>query len=210
MKWSGRILLGLILLAGLFFAGLHWASRPRATGFVLEPNETALDEFSRQKRYLDVGPWRVAYIDQGEGPPVVLLHGCPFHSYQWRDLMERLQGRRVLAPDLLGLGDTQVRLTDDYRLPNDVAMVVGFLDALGVAQADFVTADHGAATLQLLMRDHPERIRAATISLRSRRLGFRRSTSSRRADSAASLTCKAQKYCWRSARTGSRRRTPSI
>jgi pimeloyl-ACP methyl ester carboxylesterase len=164
MKWSIRVLLGLIFLGGVSFGGLHWVSRPRATGFVLEPNEAALEEFSRQKRYLDVGPWRVAYIDQGEGPPVVLLHGCPFHSYQWRDLVGRLQGHRVLAPDLLGLGDTQVRLTDDYRLPNDVTMVVGFLDALGIPQADFVTADHGAATLQLLMRDHPERIRRAVIT----------------------------------------------
>jgi len=164
MRWSIRILLGLILLGGVFFGSLHWASRPQATGFVLEPNEAALEEFSRQKRYVDVGPWRVAYIDQGEGPPVVLLHGCPFHSYQWRDLMGRLQDHRVLAPDLLGLGDTQVRLTDDYRLPNDVTMVVGLLDALRIPQADFVTADHGAATLQLLMRDHPERIRRAVIT----------------------------------------------
>jgi pimeloyl-ACP methyl ester carboxylesterase len=164
MKLGVRILFALIFLGGLSFAGLHWGSRPRATGFVLQPNEAALEEFSQQKRYLDVGPWRVAYIDQGEGTPVVLLHGCPFHSYQWRDLMERLKGYRVLAPDLLGLGDTQVRLTDDYRLPNDVTMIVGFLEALGIQQADFVTADHGAATLQLLMRDHPQRIRRAVIT----------------------------------------------
>lgn len=164
MKTSVRVLLGVVALAGLFFAGLHWSSRPRATGFVLEPNESELEEFSRQKRYLEVGSWRVAYIDQGQGPPVVLLHGCPFHAYQWRDLMARLPGHRLLAPDLLGLGDTQVSLTDDYRLPNDATMVIGFLDALGIHQADFVTADHGAATLQLLMRDHPERIRRAVIT----------------------------------------------
>jgi pimeloyl-ACP methyl ester carboxylesterase len=132
---------------------------------VLQPGEPALEEFSRGKRYVEVIPWRVAYIDEGAGPPVVLLHGCPFHAYQWRDLIPQLRGRhRVLAPDLLGLGDTQVRLSDDYRLPNDVEMVVGFLDALGISQADFVTADHGAATLQLLMRDHPERIRRAVIT----------------------------------------------
>jgi pimeloyl-ACP methyl ester carboxylesterase len=159
-----RLLLGIILLAGAGFAALHWLARPRTDGFALQAHEPALDEFSRQKQYLDVGPWRVAYVDRGAGPPVVLLHGCPFHSFQWRDLMERLPGHRLLAPDLLGLGDTQVRLTDDYRLPNDVAMVVGFLNALGIEQADFVTADHGAATLQLLMRDHPERIRRAVIT----------------------------------------------
>lgn len=71
---------------------------------------------------------------------------------------------RVIAPDLLGLGDTHVRLTDDYRLPQDALMVNGFLDALGIERAHFVTADHGAATLQLLMTDRPERIRRAVIT----------------------------------------------
>ena len=158
-------ILGIALAAGALPGCRDSAARADREGFVPEPGEAALDEFSRGKRYVEVGPWRVAYIDEGQGLPVVLLHGCPFHAYQWRDLIPQLRGHhRVLAPDLLGLGDTQVRLTDDYRLPNDVEMVVGFLDALGIPQADFVTADHGAATLQLLMRDQPQRIRRAVIT----------------------------------------------
>jgi pimeloyl-ACP methyl ester carboxylesterase len=43
-------------------------------------------------------------------------------------------------------------------------MVKGLMDALGIPEADFVTADHGAATLQLLMNDSPERIRRAVIT----------------------------------------------
>jgi pimeloyl-ACP methyl ester carboxylesterase len=133
--------------------------------FVSQPNEDSMEEFSRRKRYVSVGPWNVAYIDEGSGPPVILLHGCPFHAYQWRDVIPVLsRDHRVIAPDLLGLGDTQVRLTDDYRLPQNVVMVKGLMDALGIAEADFVTADHGAATLQLLMNDSPERIRRAVIT----------------------------------------------
>ena len=158
-------LIGVLVVGGALFGYAQWTSRPSGSEFALQPNEPALDEFSRHKRYVAIGPWQVAYVDEGEGPPVVLLHGCPFHAFQWRDVIPRLRGaHRVLAPDLLGLGDTQVRLTDDYRLPNDVKMVVGFLDALGVPTADFVASDHGAATLQLLMRDYPERIRRAVIT----------------------------------------------
>jgi len=165
MKWRYGIPVLVLFVVSILYGWLQWTSRPRATEFALEPNEPALEEFSRHKRYIPVGPWRVAYVDEGDGPPVVLLHGCPFHAFQWRDLIPRLRERhRVLAPDLLGLGDTQVRLTDDYRLPNDVKMIVGFLDALRIDKADFVAADHGAATLQLLMRDHPERIRRAVIT----------------------------------------------
>jgi pimeloyl-ACP methyl ester carboxylesterase len=152
-------------LVALLVVWLKVASSRSGAQLALVPNEPELEKFSRNKRYLGVGRWKVAYVDEGSGPPVVLLHGCPFHAYQWRDLIPRLSGRyRVLAPDLLGLGDTQVRLDDDYRLPNDVLMVVRFLDALGIREADFVTADHGAATLQLMMRDHPERIRRAVIT----------------------------------------------
>ena len=132
---------------------------------VSQPNEDSMEEFSRRKHYVSVGSWNVAYIDEGSGPPVILLHGCPFHAYQWRDVIPVLsRDHRVIAPDLLGLGDTQVRLTDDYRLPQDVVMVKGLMDALGISEADFVTADHGAATLQLLMNDSPERIRRAVLT----------------------------------------------
>jgi pimeloyl-ACP methyl ester carboxylesterase len=159
------ILVALVLTAGVLTA---WFGRARSrdeSGFAMQPGEAGLEEFSSRKRYVEVRQWKVAYIDEGEGQPVVLLHGCPFHAFQWRDLIPQLRGRyRVLAPDLLGLGDTQVRLTDDYRLPNEAVMVMGFLDALGIQEADFVTADHGAATLQLLMGDQPERIRRAVLT----------------------------------------------
>jgi pimeloyl-ACP methyl ester carboxylesterase len=160
---GGLVASGLLLAGGLWV--LKWSSERSGSELALVPNEAALEEFSRRKRYLALGGWQVAYIDRGSGPPVVLLHGCPFHAFQWRDLIPQLEsGHRVLAPDLLGLGDTQVRLDDDYRLPQEVRMVIGFLDALGIEKADFVAADHGAATLQLMMRDHPGRIRRAVIT----------------------------------------------
>jgi hypothetical protein len=58
MKRSLRVLLGVMLLLGVLFGALHWSSRARTTGFVLEPNEPALEGFSRQKRYLNVDAWQ--------------------------------------------------------------------------------------------------------------------------------------------------------
>jgi pimeloyl-ACP methyl ester carboxylesterase len=162
--------LGLVVLLAL--VALGWATSDDGTPamasdgpFVSQPNEKSMEEFSKRKRYVPVGPWNVAYIDEGSGPPVFLLHGCPFHAYQWRDVIPVLSRQyRVIAPDLLGLGDTQVRLTDDYRLPHDVVMVKGLMDQLRIPAADFVGADHGAATVQLLMKDSPDRIRRAVIT----------------------------------------------
>ena len=160
-------LAALLVLVGIASVTVDVGAPTIAAGgpFVSQPNEDAMEEFSRRKRFVSVGPWNVAYIDEGRGAPVFLLHGCPFHSYQWREVIPVLARHyRVIAPDLLGLGDTQVRLTDDYRLPHDVVMVKGLMDALGIAEADFVGADHGAATLQLLMKDSPDRIRRAVLT----------------------------------------------
>jgi len=68
------------------------------------------------------------------------------------------------VPDLLGLGDTVVRLDDDYRLPNQVNMVVGLMNRLGIESAYFVGHDHGAAICQLMMKDHPELLRAVVLT----------------------------------------------
>jgi pimeloyl-ACP methyl ester carboxylesterase len=162
-----RILGALALVAALWAlaawrAGVFLVDRSVVAASLADPQ---LDAFSRQKRAVLVGSWRVATIDQGSGDAVVLLHGCPFHSREWAALLPRLAERhRVIAPDLLGLGDTEVTLDDDYRLPKDVEMVRGLLDALSIDRAHFVGHDHGGATLQMLMKADPERIRSAVLT----------------------------------------------
>jgi pimeloyl-ACP methyl ester carboxylesterase len=133
--------------------------------FASEPGERSMEEFSTSKKFIDVGSWRVACIDSGKGDPVVLLHGCPFQSFEYHKIIPLLARRyRVIAPDLLGLGDTVVRLDEDYRLPNQVQMVVGLLNQLGIDRAHFVGHDHGGAIVQLMMKYHPERLRSVVLT----------------------------------------------
>ena len=133
--------------------------------YVSERQEPSMEPFSRNKKYVTVNGWEVAYAEAGQGRPLILLHGCPFQSYEWSDVIPILAARyHVIAPDLLGLGDTRVTLTDDYSLPKQVQMVTGLLDALNIDQAFFVGHDHGAATLQLLMVHYPQRITKAVLT----------------------------------------------
>jgi haloalkane dehalogenase len=54
----------------------------------------------------------MAYVDEGEGDPIVFLHGNPTSSYLWRNVMPHLEGKgRLLAPDLIGMGDSE-KLSD--------------------------------------------------------------------------------------------------
>jgi len=124
-----------------------------------------MEAFSRQKKFVTVGEWEVAYIEAGAGEPLLLLHGCPFQSYEWSAVLPLLEAYyRVIAPDLLGLGDTRVALDDDYSLPRQAEMVAGLMDALGIEKAFFVGHDHGAATLQLMMQRYPERVEKAVLT----------------------------------------------
>ena len=112
-----------------------------------------------------VGDAHVAYRDEGTGPPLLLLHGCPFSSFVWRKVIPRLAStHRCLAPDLLGLGDTETPDDADWSLRAQAAMAVGFLDALEIARADVVGHDHGGAVAQLLAAEHPERVERLILS----------------------------------------------
>ncbi|HEY3142208.1 MAG TPA: alpha/beta fold hydrolase [Acidimicrobiales bacterium] len=125
-----------------------------------------LDEFLLAKQYAHVGETRVAYQDHGTGPPVVLLHGCPFSSFVWRNILPPLAaaGHRCLAPDLLGLGDTETPPDADWSLPAQAATVIGWLDVLGLDRVAVVGHDHGGAVAQLLAAQHPERIDRLVLS----------------------------------------------
>lgn len=118
-----------------------------------------IDPFSLGKRFAHVGDVRVAYRDDGTGSPVVLLHGCPFSSFVWRRVIPPLSDTfRCIAPDLLGLGDTETPPDADWSLPAQTAMVLGLLDALGIDRASVVGHDHGGAVAQMLAAHHPERV----------------------------------------------------
>jgi pimeloyl-ACP methyl ester carboxylesterase len=95
----------------------------------------------------------------------VFLHGCPFASFVWRDVMAGLADRfRCVAPDLLGLGDTETSDGADWSLGAQAQMLIGFLDRLGIDRAHVVGHDHGGAVAQLLAAHHPERVDRLVLS----------------------------------------------
>src|SRR5215813_2072418 len=109
------------------------------------------DRFSEQLRVIAVGDARVAYYDEGEGPPLLLLHGCPFSSFIWRKVIPFLAAHfRCIAPDLLGLGDTETPNDADWSLQAQARTVLGFLDTLAIEAPDVLAHDHGGAVAQLI------------------------------------------------------------
>lgn len=101
------------------------------------------------------------FVDHGprDGRPVLLLHGNPSWSFLWRDLILALaaQGRRVIAPDHLGMG-LSARPQRFLRLADRIQAVQGLVDHLGLKTFDLGVHDWGGAIGFGLATRMPERV----------------------------------------------------
>jgi haloalkane dehalogenase len=106
--------------------------------------------FPYQKQRRRVLGREMAYLEVGEGDPIVLLHGNPTSSYLWRNVLPHLQPRgRCIAPDLIGMGDSD-KLPDSgpgsYRFGEHRRYLDALLEVLNVRErVTFVVHDWGSA-----------------------------------------------------------------
>ena len=71
---------------------------------------------SWNKKYIDVLGKQIAYVEMGEGDPIIFQHGNPTSSYLWRNILPQLQGLgRCIAMDLIGMGDSE-KLEDEGNM----------------------------------------------------------------------------------------------
>lgn len=105
--------------------------------------------------------------DQGEGFPVLLIHGSgPGVTAwaNWRGIIPQLaRTRRVVAPDMLGFGYSERPPDGQYNQQRWVEHAIGVLDALGIAQADVVGNSFGGGLALALAIRHPGRVRRLVL-----------------------------------------------
>lgn len=133
------------------------------TDAIRTPDELldGLPGFPWAPRFRVVDGLRLAHVDEGDGPPVVLWHGEPTWGYLWRKVVPPLlaAGRRVILPDLPGFGrsDKPVDL-DWYSYDRHVATAAKLLEDLDLRGATFVVHDWGGPIGLRLAVEHPERV----------------------------------------------------
>jgi len=120
---------------------------------------------SWNKKYIDVLGKQIAYVEMGEGDPIIFQHGNPTSSYLWRNILPQLQGLgRCIAMDLIGMGDSE-KLEDEgnmtYSYNTHKKYFDGFLDAIGVeSNATLVIHDWGSALGFDWANDYPDKVKA--------------------------------------------------
>jgi len=126
----------------------------------------AWDERLISHRYADLSGIRMHYVEAGEGPLVVLLHGFPEFWYSWRHQIPALAkaGYRVVAPDLRGynLSDKPPRV-DDYRIEALAGDVAQLIRALGEERATVVGHDWGGGVAWAFAMEHAEMLERLVI-----------------------------------------------
>jgi haloalkane dehalogenase len=122
-------------------------------------------EFPYEKKFQDVNGKRIAYVDVGEGDPIVLLHGNPTSSYLWRNVIPELKGSgRVIVPDLIGQGDSEKlpasEGADRYSFLVAYEYLAGLFEALGLtSQVTLVIHDWGSGLGFHWAKNHPSAVK---------------------------------------------------
>jgi pimeloyl-ACP methyl ester carboxylesterase len=117
------------------------------------------------RKTVDTPSGRISYVETGGGPAALFVHGVPLNGYHWRYALEGLADlRRCLAPDLMGLGYSEVGPEQPLDFDAQALMLLRFLDALRVEAVDLVGNDSGGAVAQILATRAPHRIRSLTLT----------------------------------------------
>jgi haloalkane dehalogenase len=126
----------------------------------------ALPDFPFAPRTFEHDRLRMAYVDEGAGPPVLLLHGEPTWSFLWRRLVPRLvaAGRRAIAPDLIGFGRSD-KPTDPawYSYDRHVEWVARLVHELDLRDLALVVHDWGGPIGLRVAVEHEERVERLVI-----------------------------------------------
>jgi haloalkane dehalogenase len=125
-----------------------------------------LPDFPWEPEYVEYDGLRVAYLDEGDGPLVFLLHGMPSWSFLWRKVMPPLleAGLRCVVPDLIGFGRSDKPTdTEAYSYPRHIAAMQAVFDATGDAPAHFALHDWGGPIGSQIVRHNQERVASTTL-----------------------------------------------
>jgi haloalkane dehalogenase len=142
--------------------------RGEMTDAVRTPEEAlrGLPDFPFAPHYREVEGLRLAHLDEGDGPPVIFVHGEPTWSFLWRRVIAPVRdaGFRCVAPDLVGFGRSD-KPTDVafYTYDRHVAFTASLLEDLDVRGATIVVHDWGGPIGLRLAVEHPQRIERLVI-----------------------------------------------
>ena len=122
--------------------------------------ETFEGAFPFQARFSTAPGFRMHYVDEGSGEPIILLHGEPTWGYIYRKFIPSLaESWRVIVPDHMGFGKSETPQDREYTLETHVSNLAALVDDLGLDGITLAGQDWGGPMLAAYTVRHPERVK---------------------------------------------------
>jgi pimeloyl-ACP methyl ester carboxylesterase len=122
-------------------------------------------EFETTRRFVNTPSGRISYVERGDGPAALFVHGALLNGYLWRHQLAGLEDvRGCIALDLLAHGHTEIEANQDVSSTANATMLAQFLDALKIDTVDLVGNDGGGGIALIFAANHPDRVRTLTLT----------------------------------------------
>ncbi len=116
-------------------------------------------DFPYEYKYIEINGHQIAYVDEGEGDPILFIHGAPTSAYLWRNVMPWVADKgRCIALDLIGFGKSE-QPDIEYGYYSHTEYVRKFIEALDLKNITLVLHDWGFNYGMEYTVDHPENVR---------------------------------------------------
>lgn len=138
-----------------------FAAKPANSEEISKPYGLPISsDFPFEKKRIALNGSEIAYVDEGDGQPILFLHGNPTSSYLWRNVIPHVsQNYRVIAPDLIGMGDSG-KPDIDYTLRDHETYIDQFIEQLDLRNIILVVHDWGSVLGMRYARLNPARVSA--------------------------------------------------
>ncbi len=118
----------------------------------------AMQKFAKGK-FVTVDGKKVHYVEAGNGPPIILIHGFLYHSVMWKQNINALAEKfKVYAIDLWGWGYSERLKENEYSFERYGKQIVGFMDALNIKKATLAGQSMGGGISVYVAAHHPDRV----------------------------------------------------
>lgn len=131
---------------------------------MIEAHETFNGTWPFTPHFTEAPGFKMHYVDEGAGEPILCLHGEPTWGYLYRNFIVPLsQNNRVVVPDHMGFGKSETPAEREYTLKTHVENLVALLDELALQDITLVIQDWGGPMGGALLATQPERIKRVFV-----------------------------------------------
>jgi len=133
--------------------------------YAQKPEKNISAEMNLISKFIEVNGSKMHYVEEGNGDPILFLHGVPTNLYLWRNVIPEVsENGRAIAVDLSGYGKSEVPKMGDYGANNQYAYLEAFINQMELKNITLVINDLGSVYGMYYAAKHPENVKAIVVA----------------------------------------------